>query len=1095
MSTRFFTNFGENTLLAKFRGIFVNNQDIEWFDALVGYLRTSGYFALRAHLENVPHIRILVGINVDAIMADYHRRGLLFLADPSRALEEFKNELHKDIQSSAYSPEVESGILQFIEDVVSKKIELRAHPTKRLHAKLYIFRPKGWNEHKPGAVITGSSNLTDAGLGTDADACNYEFNVLLHDYDDVCFATGEFEKLWNESVEILPKVLTEIRDRTYLAMPVTPHELYYKLLLEYFGAAIEYDPNAVTDLPEGFKRLSYQIDAVAQGSRLLEKHGGFFLADVVGLGKTVIATLIAKRFFFYNGFPEHRSHTLIVVPPALRDGWDATKKAFRLDNCDIINNGSLHKVRHPETYDLIIVDEAHKFRNDTAEGFDELQRICKTPGLRVVNGERQRKRVMLVSATPLNNRPEDIRNLVALFQDLKHSTLGVANLQHFFAQREKEYRRAKKEPDINDARRQVMTIYETIRTKVISEVIVRRTRTDLDINDDYKRDLVEQGVSFPSIAAPKHILYPLSRGLEELYDKTMGILSQTDGSGFTYNRYRAIAFLKPEKKARYHNADRISLQLAVIMRMLLVKRLDSSFHAFRASLGRFRDATGVMVQMFQKGAVYIAPNLNVTEFLLEGREDELVALIAERELTDPTITTCTPADFEPGFLPGLEHDWKLLCELCDEWAKFTDEDPKLEEFLTRLKGELFDREINRDHKLIVFSESRETTEYLAERLTAAGHRKILIVDSTNRAERMQIVRANFDANAPEKKHDYDILISTEVLAEGVNLHRANIVVNYDTPWNSTRLMQRIGRVNRIGTTAPRIYIYNFYPTARVDDDIELKKKAVMKLQAFHTALGEDSQIYSVEEEVDTFGLFERTPEESERDERLALLMELRRFRRENPEDFARVKALPQRARTGRADAERDCSTVTFIRNRRRDAFYRIRGMAVPEEITLLEAAREFRAPDPEEKSIPLHTAHHAQVQQAIAAFGEAVIADALKPQVVDATQGPNEKRALSFLDAILAFPFLTAPDRQRILAAKTAVRRARFQNLQRQVNALQRSQKTTRNTPAVLMEKLVEILKNYPLDESAPPEPVLSGAPPPRAETEPDIILSESFSS
>src|SRR5690606_29682805 len=130
----------------------------------------------------------------------------------------------------------------------------------------------------------------------------------------------------------------------------------------------------------------------------------------------------------------------------------------------------------------------------------------------------------------------------------------------------------------------------------------------------------------------------------------------------------------------------------------------------------------------------------------------------------------------------------------------------------------------------------------------------------------------------------------------------------------TRLMQRIGRVNRIGTTAPRIYIYNFYPTARVDDDIELKKKAVMKLQAFHTALGEDSQIYSVDEEVDTFGLFERTPEESERDERLALLMELRRFRREQPDAFALVKALPQRARAGRTDPVRDGSTVTFIRN-------------------------------------------------------------------------------------------------------------------------------------------------------------------------------------
>src|SRR5262245_2569822 len=122
MSTRFFTNHGAQTLLAKFKGIFEHNADIEWFDALVGYLRTSGYFAIRPYLEKVPHIRILVGINVDAIVADYHKRGLLFLADPTKSIEQFKERLREDIQSAAYSPEVERGILQFVDDVVSRKI-------------------------------------------------------------------------------------------------------------------------------------------------------------------------------------------------------------------------------------------------------------------------------------------------------------------------------------------------------------------------------------------------------------------------------------------------------------------------------------------------------------------------------------------------------------------------------------------------------------------------------------------------------------------------------------------------------------------------------------------------------------------------------------------------------------------------------------------------------------------------------------------------------------------------------------------------------------------------------------------------------------
>ena len=178
----------------------------------------------------------------------------------------------------------------------------------------------------------------------------------------------------------------------------------------------------------------------------------------------------------------------------------------------------------------------------------------------------------------------------------------------------------------------------------------------------------------------------------------------------------------------------------------------------------------------------------------------------------------------------------------------------------------------------------------------------------------------------------------------------------------------------------------------MDDDIELKKKAIMKLQAFHTALGEDSQIYSETEEVDNFGLFERSPEEEERDQRLALLMELRQFRQQNPEEFRRIKGLPLRARVGRADELRAGGTVTFIRSQRRDAFYRAKPDGNLEEIALLEAADEFRAPDPKEKSIPLHAAHHDHINAALIKFKSSVIAEALQAETVDATQAHHRER-------------------------------------------------------------------------------------------------------
>ncbi|MEI6674220.1 MAG: helicase-related protein [Verrucomicrobiota bacterium] len=1134
MSTRFFTNHGAQTLFAKFEGVFASNKDLAAFDALVGYLRSSGWFAVRPFLEHVPEIRVLVGINVDSLIADYQKRGLLFHGAEGETLTQLKANLLKDIEEAEYSSQVEKGILKFIDDVATKRIQVRAHPTKNLHAKIYIFRPDGFNEHRPGAVITGSSNLTEAGLGIRGPESNYEFNVLLHDYADVMFATDEFEALWKESVDVLPKDIKEVAAKTYLGTEITPYQLYHKLLIEYFGRAIDYDPNATEDLPKGFKRLSYQVDAVTQGVRLLQKHNGFFLADVVGLGKTVIATLIARKFFFHNGFPDHRSHTLIVVPPALEENWEATRDQFHLDNVRIVTNGSLHKVRNAGRYDLIIVDEAHRFRNDASGGFDLLQRICKTDTRRIGDdGKPLRKKVILISATPLNNRPADLRNLIALFQDLKDSTLNVHNLQRFFAAREKEFLHAKNAPDPDVARREVKDVYELIREKVMSEIIVRRTRRDLSDNAEYKQDLDAQDILFPEVAPPRRIFYPLPPEIETLYDRTMSTLATAESGGFTYNRYRAIQFLKPEIKANYTNADLISHQLATIMRVLLVKRLDSSFHAFRQSLRRFRDATRVMATMFEKGAIYIAPNLKVTEYLLDDRESELLTRIEECQPTDPTISICTPDDFEAGFLTGLLGDLAVLEDLCTRWEAIT-EDPKLDTFLRYLKIDLFNRDENRDGKLVVFSESKETTTYLTERLNAAGlGRKILTVDAANRAKMMPLVRANFDANHPlkEQSHDYDIIVSTEVLAEGVNLHRANVIVNYDTPWNSTRLMQRIGRVNRIGTNATCIYIYNFYPTSRVDDDIELRKKAILKLQAFHSALGEDSQIYSPDEEVDNFGLFDKSPEEAERDERLSLLMELRKFRDENPEEFRRVKQLPLRARVGRSDNNRAGSSVIFIRDARRDGFFRV-GMpedsrpgcqgkqasrlsldqdtpSTPsatisnddaptlriEEISIVEAAREFRAPDPDEPTLPLPDHHHGDVRAALAFFRDRAAEAVLAEKALDHNPGPNERRALEFLDAFLKLNLLSDSEKDLIRSAKLAVRKAKFQQLQKDLNKLQKSVKQVKVTPSVLADKLIALLHGFPLEQETshqtpsnphPSEPVNTAALP-------KIILSESF--
>lgn len=1127
MSTRFFTNEGDNTLLKKFAGVFAHNPDIERFDALVGYLRASGYFALRPHLDKVPLIRILVGIDVDAQLAQQHRKGLLLLGDADKTLAAVRKQIEADVQGAPYRKEVEDGIRQFIADVAAKRVQIKAHSTKRLHAKLYIFLPKGFCEHKPGAVITGSSNLTAAGLGVEDAAGNYEFNVLLHDYDDVRFAADEFEKLWAEGVNVLPEAVGGVVKESYLREDLTPFELYIKFLIEYFGPAIEYDPNAESDLPKGVKALSYQGDAVNDGWLKLQKHGGFFLADVVGLGKTIVATRIAKKFYYHNGFPTHRSRILVITPPALKENWDAEMDRFGLDDAvRVIHNGSLHKIRDPEKYDLIIIDEAHKFRNDTADGYDLLQKLCKTRTKhRLPDGEFAKKRVILISATPLNNRPSDIRNQVLLFQDGKDSTV-IGNLQHFFAKRIKEYEAAHRIADPREAQAVVARIYEQIREQVVQPLTVRRTRTDLVEDKRWKADLDAQGIIFPKVEKPRPIFYQLDASLDALYDRTIKLLSLPESGGLTYNRYRAIAFLSnPKLKEKYERADLIAAQLAQIMKTMLVKRIDSSFLAFTKSLRRFRDATQAMLTMFERGTIYIAPSLHVSDYILEGREDELIEAIAEASETDPTITVCKPGDFRPEFLSGLQHDGAILNELLAAWEQVTT-DPKLDEFLACLRGEggrqnLLAKPFNETGKLVIFSEARDTTLHLSEKLNAAGFGPVLTVDSHNRKAVMPVVRANFDANvahdAEHRKDDYKILISTEVLAEGVNLHRAHVIVNYDTPWNSTRLMQRIGRVNRIGSTAAAVHVFNFYPTAQVDSDIDLHRKAFLKLQAFHSALGEDSQIYSPDEQVDNFGLFDRAIEE-ERDERLRFLSELRDFKDANPDEFRRIRHLPIRARCGRKDVPQAGQTLVFIRDDRRDAFYRIGGGSSRREeaqtftpsppseggegrgevgdcaiteLGFVEMARSFRA-EVTEAAVPLHDAHHAQVLSALDDFRTKLAADAVRERAVDHTVGPNEQKALRLLAAAQGMPNVSVAERALLVAAQHAIRVAKFQDLSRKLNALQKAVAKKPVTTAALLDKLMEILRSYPLDVAEPDAPATATGLV-TAEYVPQIILSESF--
>ena len=1084
MTTRFFNNQEKNTLFNKLQGVFENNKTINNFDALVGYFRSSGYFKLRPLLEDVGKIRILVGIDVDKLTQESHSLGLVYQEDEAKTRQSWQEKFIKDIQQANYDEKTEQGIKQFIDDMLNKKVSLKAHPSRKIHAKIYIFRPDNFNEHAASSVITGSSNLTDAGLGTQKIA-NYEFNVLLNDYEDVKFATGEFERLWAEGVDILPTVANNSLKQTHLTDKTTPYELYLKFLIEYFGSEIEFDPSSIKDLPEDFKRLSYQMDAVNEGWGMLKKHNGFFLSDVVGLGKTMIATLIARQFLFLSE-RDYNPNILCICPPALEPNWENTLKKFEIrGKVKIFTNGSLHKITSPKDYDMVIVDEAHKFRNDTAESYNQLQLICKT---KTKGGKA--KKVILVSATPLNNRPNDLYNQILLFQDGNNSTLDFP-LANFFNMVKKEYQEILDLTDNKKARKQTARLYEEIRERVIAPLMVRRTRTDLLENSRYKKDLDEHGVIFPKTTPPKPIYYQLEAKLEALYDETIKKIDnkKQDKTGLLYTRYCILHHLKPELKQKYIRADFIAERLVKIMKNLLLKRMDSSFYAFKQTLNRFIKSSEVMLKMIDKNKIIIAPNININQYVLEDKEDELMELLASESLTDPSIIIATTDDIDPKFIKGVNQDYKILKQLKSEWDKIS-VDPKIDEFLEQLPNFL-NQQNNPEQKIIIFTESTDTMNHVSAAIAKTDYKdSFLTVNADNRNTLKQKISQNFDANivSNDKKNDWQIIITTDVLAEGVNLHRANTVINYDTPWNATKLMQRIGRVNRIGQMASHIFVYNFYPTAQINDDIGLEKKALIKLQAFHSALGEDSQIYSTEEEVATFGMFDENIQ-AEKNEIIPFLEEIRNFRAQNPEDYKRIKNLPSKTRCGVENKKYQNATLIYARTQDTGSsrFYMVDSANKIANYSFIKTAKLLKC-DPEVEAQKLHKQHYSQVLSALNEFTTETLKSIID-QTQNKTLSTTELKAVNFLKT--KFPNISQQEKEQLTQAIHQIKNKRFQNLTKEINKLANNTKNKGLKPSIVLEALLNIIQKY--DVNSHVEVELAKENTTQQDIKPTIVVSQSY--
>ena len=998
MSSKFFNNDTGNTLFDKLKGIALGMANFDRFLAVVGFFRSSGYFKLRKELKDVEEIKILVGINIDDIFRR-HNKTMLMLESAEKAKIVYDEEFRQDIINARYAPEVEEGILQMCQDLVDGRLQMKIHSTKNLHAKFYLCLPQNHSEHTDGWVIMGSSNISDSGLGT-TQSPRYELNVAMKDFDDVDYCHTEFKKLWEEAVPLTIDDIEGIKQKTYLGYQPTPYEIYLKVLIDTFGDQVEDDFSV--QLPSGVMELKYQTDAVIQGFQMLMRHNGLFLADVVGLGKTMIATMIAKRFIEANG---RNTSILVVFPPALRENWEDTFKLFGIyHKAQFITNGKLDRVldgkdryKSKEEFDLIIVDEAHGFRNGGSGKYDDLQKICKADCVNTGLLKSLRKKVMLLSATPLNNRPEDLLNLLLLFQDSQSCTIdGIPNLKGFFAEHIKAYSLLMKERETRDVTADVDKIYEVIRERVIDKVTVRRTRSNIENDPEYKKDLKAQGIVFPKPLAPTPLEYEMDVDTSNRFFYTLNVLSDDKFEPHLhYARYRAIEFLKPELRAKYRNAVHVGQTLAGIYRVHMVKRLESSFHAFKLSLATLLRITNDMLKMFAEDKVIIAPELNVKDLQAKGMElDEIIEKALEKGYNESDILYKSE-DFDPDFIAMLQHDKKVLEALNADWQQEHD-DQKFDLFREKLENEFFDSR-NLSGKLVVFSESVDTLNYLKGRLeNELGRKDVLTVTAENRDRRATDIKENFDANSTVKKDRYNIILTSDVLAEGVNLHRSHIIVNYDSPWNASRLMQRIGRVNRIGSVAEYIYNYMFYPSPQGNKQIKLYENALVKLQGFHSAFGEDVQIYSKEEIVKQFKMFDSNVKDS-MDAKLALIRELRDVFNNNRELYDKVKQLPLKSRVARNTGKHTDKTIIFVSSDVKTEFYLATDKTVV-PIDFLEAVKYLKA-RPEEQAAPFlpDSKNYDHVNRALRKYTSEYVEEADDSSINRTDLDNISKTALNFL--------------------------------------------------------------------------------------------------
>ena len=1084
-------------------------------DIAVGYFFMSGFEAVADSLSQLRKVRILVGRTdqqileevavglqqATALHAHIENETMVRRGDRGELARETVERITDGVGVLPQNESSERSVKTLRDLIAAGFVEVRAYLRSPLHAKAYLCWYEGHAE--PGAAIVGSSNMTLAGFSG-----NTELNVRVTGDGEMEALRQWFENLWEDSEDIADALVTELDASWPIAQP-PPYHVYLKALYELYHDDLS---ESELRLPPRRPLANFQRQAVRQALGMVDAYGGCYIGDVVGLGKTFIGAELLRQM--RQHYPQD-GNPLILCPAGLIPMWHRMNEEFDL-GAEVVSHSMVTSPPDPEFDEEIgryietgqpqqgivlsqkypnrgpvLVDEAHNFRNDN----------LRSRGLRdyLESGDHK---VVLMSATPQNLGPMDIYRQLTLFLDDTEHGLNIEplSLEEYFknAQRWHAYRaelenytatleewqrggrngKGPNEPEPPQGPRADIQ-------EALSPVFLRRRRRDI-------RELFGDSaeINGSPVRFPNPVLGNVEYRLDKVYAKA-GSLADIQALLKRHEacRYRALDYIRPEAKDRpvYQDLFRAQDRIARLMTALLLKRLESSIEAFRSTLNsliysnrNFRDALT---------AGYVPIGATATR-MLNGQsfeaDDLLEALQVEEQRrreagTRRSTLVHDVTDFETDrWIPDLDADYAVLSEILGRVSAIgPEDDDKL-----RVLREFLGRPEVRDGKTLIFSEAETTIEYLFQQLNPMGRNPTIarLTGSTGR-DAQHIVRrfspGSNPAPAPLPGPEIHILLATDVVSEGQNLQDCARVLNYDLHWNPVKLIQRFGRVDRIGTEHAVINLHNMWPDVELDEELDLTDRLLNRVQSFHDFIGLDSKLLHESERLNLeamYGIYEKNelPEFDDALDEVAVSQRgavlLQRIQDEDPTLWQTITGLPDGIRSALTvrktalDDPRPGETIVLLSSAGAPACYAVDDSLSPRSISLAQFIAAAQC-EPDTPRQPLPSGTNERVMAAFDRFRTEFA------QRLGRARRPRDTRTRRYVSRQLTILSKESTDDQQRLTEIGVLRRIFTSNVSPQVQTALSDIQTLGLQGDALLTRLHALRERYRLNPPDIAEP------------------------